>query len=843
MTSALGSLLGATRPRVELRPPTAGESFGAEAAELSALAGWPLEDWQVSGLELMLSTRPDGRWACREYGEILGRQQGKTTGLGGPRALSGLLLFGEELIMWSAHEYKDLDVATPILTTRGWSTMGGLRAGDEVYAPDGQPTKVLAAHPFLVDSDCYRITFADGQSVVAGAGHLWAVSEVHRSGRTERRVATTDEIRRTGLLHRWNRPNGRDRNVYRWRVDLPAPVQTPDADLPIDPYLLGVWLGDGDSAGGRLTVGAEDLPDLLSELDALGERYSVADDKRAEGRVKYVGIYGLRAKLRAVGVLGAKRIPDVYLTASVDQRRALLAGIMDTDGGVCGHQLVVTMMNLDLMADVAVLVRSLGYRATERTFRAKLNGCDTGPMYRVQFAPNGVSPFRLARKTDRIVTLRKTRSAYNAITSIERVPTRQTRCITVAHESSSYLVGRGFVPTHNTAIEAFLRVRDAFRRLGEDAGLNLIALDGGRITVKVNNTNGEEGFELSTGQRLRFIARSKGSGRGFSGDCNIIDEAFAYTRMQQSALAPTMSARKNPQTIYLSSPPLNGLSGEVLYALAERAARRDERLGWRDWGLATPLDDVEGMSPRERAAFLDDRRNWAASLPALGRGRVDEEAIDQLRRELDDRDFAREMLGCWPKQVTARSDVIDLGVWQDRADGQSRPGEALVFALDVSPGGRSAAIASSGRRADGRLHVKVVDYRPGTGWAVARLAELQERWTPRKILLDKGGPAEALLADLAAAGVDVQPAAFGDMTQACGAFVNDLVEDRIRHCDQQALNDAVAQATTRPVRDSWLWARKDTSADICPLVAVTLAAHGFRLYGSQEEVIPWAAWV
>jgi phage terminase large subunit-like protein len=500
VTSALGSLLGATRPRVELRPPTAGESFGAEAAELAALAGWPLEGWQASGLELMLSTRPDGKWACRNYAEMLGRQQGKTTGLGGPRALAGLLLLGEELIMWSAHEYK-------------------------------------------------------------------------------------------------------------------------------------------------------------------------------------------------------------------------------------------------------------------------------------------------------------------------------------------------------TSIEAFLRVRGAFRRLGEDAGLNQIALDDGRVMVKVNNTNGEEGFELSTGQRLRFIARSKGSGRGFSGDCNIIDEAYAYTRQQQSALAPTAIAKPYAQTVYLSSPPLNGMSGEVLFALRERAEQGDDRLGWRDWGLAVSLDEVAAMSPRERAAFLDDRSHWAATLPALGLGRVTEEAIDQMRRELDDLDFARELLGCWPRQAMARNDVIDPDVWRDRADPESRPGEALVFALDASPGGRSAAIASSGRREDGRLHGKVVDYRPGTGWTVERLVELQERWKPKKILLDPAGPAGALLADLIAAGVEVQLAGSGEMAQACGAFVNDLTEDRLRHCDQQALNDAVEQATTRRSRDAWIWDRKDTSADICPLVAVTLAAHGFRLYGSQEEVIPWATWV
>lgn len=500
MTSALGSLLGAARPRVERRPLSASQSFGAEAVELAALAGLTLEDWQVAGLDLMLATRSDGRWACREYAELLGRQQGKTTGLGAPRALAGLLLLGEQLVMWSAHEYK-------------------------------------------------------------------------------------------------------------------------------------------------------------------------------------------------------------------------------------------------------------------------------------------------------------------------------------------------------TAIEAFLRIRTALLTLGEDAGLNRIALDDGRILVKVNNTNGEEGFELSTGQRLRFIARSKGSGRGFTGDCNIIDEAYAYTRQQQSALAPTMLARPYAQTVYLSSPPLNGMAGEVLFALRDRAEKGDDRLGWRDWGLAVSLDDVAKMSPRERAAFLNDRRNWVATLPALGRGRVTEEAVDQLRRELDDLDFARELLGCWPQQATARGNLIDPELWRDRADPESRPGEALVLAFDVSPGGRSAAIASSGRRDDGRLHMKVVDYRAGTGWVADRLVELRDRWQPKRVMFDPAGPAGALEADLLAAGIELEKCTGREMAQACGALDNDLKEDRARHCDQQALNEAVAQATSRPSGDAWAWARKDTTADICPLVAVTVAAHGFRLYGSQEEVIPWAAWV
>jgi hypothetical protein len=304
-----------------------------------------------------------------------------------------------------------------------------------------------------------------------------------------------------------------------------------------------------------------------------------------------------------------------------------------------------------------------------------------------------------------------------------------------------------------------------------------------------------------------------------------------------------MLARPNPQTIYLSSPPLNGLSGEVLYALRERAEKGDERLGWRDWGLDVLLDDVENMSGRERRAFLDDRDKWTATLPALGRGRVTDEAIDQLRRELSDRDFARELLGCWPKQAVSQGDVIDLALWRDRADPDSMPGDALVFAIDASPGGRTAAIASSGRRDDDRLHVKVVDYHPGTGWVVKRIKELRDRWEPKKILLDPAGPAGALVADLNLAGVDVEFVTGREMAQACGALINDLTEDRIRHADTDALNDAVAQATSRPAADAWVWNKKDLTADICPLVAVTAAAHGFRLYGAQEEVVPWVAWV
>lgn len=388
-----------------------------------------------------------------------------------------------------------------------------------------------------------------------------------------------------------------------------------------------------------------------------------------------------------------------------------------------------------------------------------------------------------------------------------------------------------------TSMRAWRDLRALFQALGSPLNDNLIDVDG--IPIKVNASNGSEGFErLDTGQQIRMVARSKGSGRGWSVDLLIVDEAFAYEEMHADALMPTLSARPNPQIGYASSPPLSGSTAGPMYALKTRAdAGGDETLGYRDWGLADVLDDVLALPAAERAAFLDDRERWAAAIPALGLGRVTEESVLRLRRSLSDAGFAREVLGCWPRRVDANAgDVIDPQTWADRADGESRPVGDIVLALDVSPGGRSAAFASSGRRDDGRLHVKVVDYRPGTGWVVERAIELRDRWQPRKIMLDPSGPAGALIADLADAGVELELVSPREMAQACGALVNDLVEDRIRHCDQDALNDAVTQAQAKVSGDAWKWARRDSSGDISPLVAATAAAHGFRLHGAQEEV-------
>jgi hypothetical protein len=387
---------------------------------------------------------------------------------------------------------------------------------------------------------------------------------------------------------------------------------------------------------------------------------------------------------------------------------------------------------------------------------------------------------------------------------------------------------------YKTAMEAFRRVLALVRALGEVVSDNLIDLGG--VLVKVVNTNGEESLErLDTGQRLKFIARSKGSGRGFSGDVNIIDETLAYTQMMHAALMPTMNARPNPQIVYTSSPPLTGDTGEVLYQLRERAeAGGDDSLGWRDWGLSGDLDHLDEID-------LDEVEVWAATNPALGI-RITLETLRRLRRSMGRLEFAREILGVWPRPFSAGGGPIDLDLWASLADAGSQIDSPVVFAIDATPDHSQAAIAVGGRRADGLEHVEVIDDRAGLGWVVDRAVELRDRWKPLAFLLDPSGPAGSLLPDLHEAGIEPELVTGREMAQACGAFFDAVADQRFRHLDQEELNAALRGARTRPLGDAWAWHRKDSTVNIAPLVTATLARHGFAVHGARDLDVAASVW-
>jgi len=376
---------------------------------------------------------------------------------------------------------------------------------------------------------------------------------------------------------------------------------------------------------------------------------------------------------------------------------------------------------------------------------------------------------------------------------------------------------------YKTAMEGFRRVLDLITN----------ADDMRKRVFKVSNTNGDEGIELHgegtnriTGrQRLRFIARSKGSGRGFSGACNLLDEVFAYTPEQQAALMPTVSAQRNPQLIYASSPPLDAVTGEPLFALKDRGeSGTDPALGWFDWGAPAGVD-------------LDDRHEWARSNPAK-EIRIAEETIARERRSMSPDGFGRERLGIWPLR---RADaLLRPEDWSALADLDSLAADPVAFAVDITPMRDFASIVAYGVRADGLGHVEVIEHRPGTNWVLERLLNLRDSHKPAAICLDAAGPAASLLIDLDKAGItrpeDPEKPSLGDLAVpspreyagACGAFVDSVRQATLRHIDQAPLARAVAGVKTRPLGDAWAWGRRAGNVDISPLVAATLARWAFE---------------
>lgn len=343
---------------------------------------------------------------------------------------------------------------------------------------------------------------------------------------------------------------------------------------------------------------------------------------------------------------------------------------------------------------------------------------------------------------------------------------------------------------------------------------------------------GDEGIELTNGTRLRFLARSGGSGRGFSGDCVILDEAYALTDEQMAALLPTISARPNPQIWYTSSAPL--LHSVVLRRVMKRGRA----------GAARDLAYYEWCAPDD--AHSDDRDAWAAANPALG-VRITEAAIERERESMDEESFRRERLGIVDLRDEA-AHVIPPETWAARGDPAGRLADPVAFGLAVARDRSWSSISAAGRRADGLGHGELVERRSGTGWVLSRLPELARHWKPCATVLDPAGPAGSLVTALVEQGFAVDPrgdqfrlhlVSAREYAQACGALADDVVNDRWRHLDQDEVNAALAGAGTRPLADAWAWSRKESTSEISPLESLTLARHGHATYGVIAPPAPF----
>lgn len=340
--------------------------------------------------------------------------------------------------------------------------------------------------------------------------------------------------------------------------------------------------------------------------------------------------------------------------------------------------------------------------------------------------------------------------------------------------------------------------------------------------LRMPETNGEEMIELRNGARIVFMARSAGAGRAFSADDLVLDEAYALTEDMAGDIVPTMAARIGGQTLYLSSHPHR--SSAVLRGIRDRGRAGDPSLAYIEYRSAPgrcALGDGCDHSRGAPGCQLDDPAAWDEANPS---GRITADAIEHERRTLTPLTFARERLG-WDDDPPAAGDDPIAVAWADIADqGAELTGEP-VAALDASPDGMSAAIVVCAAGGDGVPVVQVVAHQSGTEWVAAAVAGLQATRNVGPVGVDTAGPAGSLLPALDAAGAEWVAVSGPKATQACGAFAAAVAERAMRHRAQQSLDDAVAGAKRRPVGDAWKWSRKDSTSDISPLVAATIARH------------------
>ena len=829
-------------------------TYGPVVSDLAALAGFAPDPEQEAALDEIFAIDPHGldrlgnpRSLCFEYGLVAPRQN-----------------------------IKALAVDTPLLTDHGWTTMGDIRVGWSVYGPDGEPAAVTAKSTVKYEHDVYRVETTDGRVLLADADHVWTVLDRRRGKAGEWCTKTTVEMLSDGLERT---PGGREVHTsgvayvtreFRFQLPQQSAPQTPVAELPIDPYVFGSWLGDGKSTGNELFCAESDVSHWVFEFSQAGY-----DPRPRRARTCWsIGIargtnVPLGTELRRLGVFGDKRVPDVYLSASAEQREALLQGLMDTDGTInrSSGQTIFVSTKQALAEAVAYLVRSLGWRASVRPGVATLDGRTIGPKWTVSWTPkrdDPYCPFRMKRKCELVhAGTHRNGWATVSIRSITAAPSVPVQCIKVDRKDGLYLAGRDLVVTHNTGLAkqcelGWLFITD--QRLvihsahevptTTEAFNDMVALITNtpelskrlpsRAPFGMYRTPGRERITLANGQRLQFRARTKSGGRGLTGNKIVLDEAFALDAAQMGALMPTLAVVADPQILYLSSAGL--VESEQLRTIRDRGRSGNQpRMGYREFG------SIRGKCRDKRCTHgkpgtpewrpgcqLDDPDLLLSVNSQLGK-RFQWDTMLGLRAAMPPAEFAREFLSWWDEPGVDA--VFGTGAWANARTHYPDPMDfkPLMIGAAVAMGQAAAALVACGLRKidtpDGVQAVpavKVLTYGPGEAWLVDSAKHYSDL-LKCPVVMAKDGPGSHLIEPMQKRlrGSRFRPATFAQYMDACADTFVAVSSGAFQHGDQEELNDAVDGAEKVDKGDRWVWRRRG-AVDICPLEAMTLAVWGVK---------------
>jgi len=612
---------------------------------------------------------------------------------------------------------KGLAIDTPIPTPSGWKAMADIKKGDYVYDANGNPTRVTFVSEVHNNLQCWKLTFSDGSFVIADEQHQWFTTHRYRpwenyikkksgnGARPKRGIVTTPQIAESVKVLR---PDGRNENNH--KIQCAGALASGDIELPIPPYLLGLWLGDGSSHGPRLTCGDVDLKEITNAIkNEVGHSISIS---RQPGRSATINISdGIKHRtkdcfkktLRNENLIRNKHIPEVYFNAGTEQRWALLQGLMDTDGTVtrCAGRTTprcsFTTTKKDLALGTWRIARSLGLKATISERRATLNGRDIGDKWDVAF-PSSIDNkiFRLERKQSLLPRSLGKRSCSISIVSCEQVESVPTKCIQVESRDSLFLCGHGCVPTHNTAQIACLALTHL---VGPEAVKN------GEIYSAANDRDQAalvfkyaaqivradpelESFIkivdstktmvcFGNGSIYRAVSAEAGTKFGLNPTVVIFDElAQAKNRDLYDALDTSMAAREEPLFIVISTQ-----SNDPQHILSQLI---DDGLSGHDPTTVCHLYAVPDDADEE--AIYSDQKLWKLANPALGDFRSLSEMKTAAKRAKRMPSFEASFRNLYLNQrVDAKSPLIPRAEWEGcRGDEEIEPESEIYLGLDLS---------------------------------------------------------------------------------------------------------------------------------------------------------------
>lgn len=583
--------------------------------------------------------------------------------------LYGLMADGEPRA--EVYAAAPLALDTPVPTIDGWKCQGDLVVGDMVFDEKGNPCKVTYLSPVITDKECFEVEFDDGTVIVSNAGHKWLTLDTRgqspkfcekktKSDLFTRKVVTTLEIKNTLR----SLATGR----LRHRIDLAGSLNIPETALPINPYVLGVWLGDGRSNRGSICYHKDDLQHIDKILEA---GYKISQQK-GQNNTRYCTIVGLRTKLRELNLLKNKHVPDNYLRASKQQRLELLAGLMDTDGACSkAGECKFTNRNEKLCCAVHDLANGLGVRASVRqiTVNAK-------PHFVVSFkAPKSLRIFNLDRKFNRQVAKVDTRAKARYIRDVRPCKSVPVRCIEVDSKSHLYLVSKSYIATHNTKKDqAMILFRDAVAMATLSPALSSRLIKSGR---------GEQVWNLAYPETASFF-RPISSDKSQSGPRPHI------------VLLDEIHEHRNDTVVEMMRAGTKGRRQALIFMITNSGFDK-QSVCWKyhDYGVKVAAGMLEDDSFFSYICGLDETDNpfddetcWIKANPSLGvtiKYQYLQEQITQAKGMPSKESVVRRLNFC--EWVGADSPWISADIWlHNKADHtvQSLHGRRCYGGLDLS---------------------------------------------------------------------------------------------------------------------------------------------------------------